>query len=137
MLYSILIYDSEAVVDAMDEAESSRRIGIHQQLQESLRAEGRLEFVGRLMPSTAATSLRPRAAAGDADDRADHGGPDQGEPLVLDGPFAETKEQLLGLYVIRCDSLDDAVAAAKALPLHTGCYEVRPFSWAANSDGDA
>lgn len=127
MLYSILIYDSEAVLDAMDEAEESRRIGVHQQLQERLQAEDKLAFVGRLMPSTTATSLRPRTE-----------GRDDGEPLVLDGPFAETKEQLLGLYVIRCDSLDEAVAAARELPLHTGCYEVRPFLWSADehSSGD-
>ena len=125
MLYSILIYDSEAVLDTMDAAEEARRIAVHQELQERLQADDKLAFVGRLMPSTAATSLRPRAE-----------GRDDGEPLVLDGPFAETKEQLLGLYVIRCDSLDEAVAAARALPLHTGCYEVRPFLWSAGPDGD-
>jgi hypothetical protein len=54
--------------------------------------------VARLMPTTAATTLRAGA-----------------EPLVIDGPFAETKEQLLGFYVIDCATLEEAIEATRLL----------------------
>ena len=95
MLYAILCYDSEEVVGAWSaETETAvmARLGA---VQDRLRAEGRLGPVARLMPTTAATTVRKGA-----------------EPLVLDGPFAETKEQLLGFYVVDCDSLDAAIEVA-------------------------
>ncbi len=65
------------------------------------------------MPTTAATTLRK----------------DTDPPLVIDGPFAETKEQLLGFYVLDCESLEEALGIvrefAKANP--GGAYEVRPI----------
>ena len=121
MLYSILIYDAEANVDALTEDEEAARIAVHSELQERLRAENQLRFVGRLMPSTAATSLRP-------------GGTASAQRLVVDGPFAETKEQLLGFYVVECDSMAQALDAARGLPLVTGTLEVRPVSWSAFDD---
>ena len=65
------------------------------------------------MPTSAATTLRK----------------DRDPPLVLDGPFAETKEQLLGFYVVECDSLDAAIDVAKELGAANpgGCYEFRPI----------
>ena len=65
----------------------------------------------RLLPTTAATTLRK-------DD----------PPVVLDGPFAETKEQLLGFYVIDCKDLDEALDAARDLAAVNpgGAYEIRP-----------
>jgi hypothetical protein len=67
----------------------------------------------RLMPTTAATTLRK-----DAD-----------PPLVLDGPYAETKEQLLGFYVIDCEDLEEALGVARDLAKVNpgGAYEVRPL----------
>ncbi|MFD2500759.1 YciI family protein [Rhizorhabdus histidinilytica] len=82
-------------------------------VQDRLRAEGRLGPVARLMPTTAATTVRKGA-----------------EPLVLDGPFAETKEQLLGFYVVDCDSLDAAIEVAAELGRASGsagAHEVRPL----------
>jgi hypothetical protein len=66
------------------------------------------------MPTTAATTLRK----------------DQDPPLVIDGPFAETKEQLLGFFVIECQTLDEALDIAHDLARANpgGAYEVRPIS---------
>ena len=113
MLYSILIYDSEAVVDALTEDEQAARIRRHQALQESLQRQRKLGPVARLMPSTAAVTLRPAAPGS----------------VVLDGPFAETKEHLVGFYVLDCGSLEEAIEAARQLPLETGALEVRPIGW--------
>ncbi len=51
---------------------------------------------------------------------------DDGEPIVTDGPFAETKEQLGGFYLLECSDLDDAIAWAKKIPMPDGTVEVRP-----------
>ncbi len=114
MLYAILCYNSEDLVASWskkEEAEVMARLGA---VQEKLAKAGRLGPVARLLPTTAATTLRKT----------------KGEPLVLDGPFAETKEQLLGFYVVDCASLDEAVATAKELlqaNAGVGGYEIRPL----------
>src|SRR4051812_7312821 len=111
MLYAILCYHDEAVVGAWskeeDDAVMARLAVVHGQLA----AQGRLGPVARLLPTTAATTLRK-------DD----------PPLVLDGPFAETKEQLLGFYVIDCKNLDEALDVARDLGAANpgGTYEIRP-----------
>ena len=78
-----------------------------------LAAQGRLGPTARLLPTTAATTVRKGAT-----------------PLVIDGPFAETKEQLLGFYVVECDSLEDALQVAQDLGAASGtagAHEVRPL----------
>ena len=65
--------------------------------------EGWLGPVARLLPTTAATTLRKGR-----------------EEMVIDGPFAETKEQLLGFYVVDCDSLDEAIEVATDLGRASG-----------------
>ena len=50
--------------------------------------------------------------------------------MVLDGPYSESKEQILGFYMIECDSIDAALEAAKALPRGVAYMEVRPVNWA-------
>jgi hypothetical protein len=74
--------------------------------------EGKLGPVVRLMPTTAATTLRAGR-----------------ETLVLDGPFAETKEQLLGFYIVDCATLEEAIEAARALKGEetAGAFEIRPL----------
>ena len=68
----------------------------------------------RLQPTTAATTVRIR----------------NGETLVTDGPFAETKEQLGGYYVLDCENIDEALAYAAKIPAaESGSIEVRPV-WA-------
>jgi hypothetical protein len=64
-----------------------------------------------LEPSSTATTVRIK---------------ESGEPVVTDGPFAETKEQLGGFYLLDCRDLDDALAWAKKIPLRGGTVEVRP-----------
>ena len=55
----------------------------------------------------------------------------QGDSLVVtDGPFAETKEALLGLYVVETDTIEQAIEHAKRLPIEIGSLEVRPVGWA-------
>ncbi|MET0720856.1 MAG: YciI family protein [Tardiphaga sp.] len=112
MLYAILCYHDEAVTGAWskdeDDAVMARLAVVHARLA----AQGRLGPVARLLPTTAATTLRK-------DD----------PPIVLDGPFAETKEQLLGFYVVQAASLDDALGIAKELGEANpgGAYEIRPI----------
>jgi hypothetical protein len=64
-----------------------------------------------LQPSSTATTVRIQV---------------DGDPLVSDGPFAETKEQLVGYYLLDCKDLDDALAWAKRIPMAGGDVEVRP-----------
>lgn len=114
MLYAILCYDSEDVVGAWSKAQDEavmERLGA---VQERLDKAGRLGPVARLLPTTAATTVRKGR-----------------EPLVIDGPFAETKEQLLGFYVVDCDTLEDAIEVAKELGRASGsegAHEVRPLA---------
>lgn len=112
MLYAILCYDSEDAVFAWSEEEDAAAMERLGKVQDELRQAGRLGPVARLMPTTAATTLRKGA-----------------EPLLLDGPFAETKEQLLGFYLVECADLDEAVATATALAKASssnGAFELRP-----------
>ncbi|MCH9649340.1 MAG: YciI family protein [Deltaproteobacteria bacterium] len=113
MLYSILIYDNEAVVDRHTEEQTRQQLGKHQALQDDLRRSGTLGPVARLMPSTAAVTVRK----GDA------------KPLVTDGPFAETKEQLVGFYLFDCCCLEEAIEKAAMLPLGSCSLEIRPVTW--------
>jgi hypothetical protein len=80
-------------------------------VQDKLKQQGRLGPVARLLPTTSATTLRK-------DD----------PPLVIDGPYAETKEQLLGFYIVDCKNLDGALAVARDLgeANPSGAYEIRP-----------
>ncbi|ARQ59412.1 MULTISPECIES: YciI family protein [Rhizobium] len=114
MLYAILCYAHEETVFAWTEEEEAAVMERLYAVQEPLAKAGKLGPVGRLMPTTAATTVRK--------------GKD--EPLVIDGPFAETKEALLGFYVVDFESLDEAVAFSKQLssvnPGSTS-YEIRPF----------
>jgi hypothetical protein len=115
MLYAILCYDDEAAVGAWSREEDDACMARLAVVHDGLARAGRLGPVARLLPTTAATTLRKGRDA-----------------LVLDGPFAETKEQLLGFYVVECETLDAALDAAKELARANpglGCYELRPISF--------
>lgn len=114
MLYAILCYNQEDVVCAWSKEEDAAVMEKLGAVQQRLAEEGRLGPVARLMPTTTATTLRK----------------DREPPLVLDGPFAETKEQLLGFYVVDCESLDGALQVAKDLGKANpgGSYEIRPIA---------
>ena len=115
MQYAILCYHDEAAVGALtkeqDDALMAELARVRQQLADKLGP------VARLMPTTAATTLRAGA-----------------EPLVIDGPFAETKEQLLGFYVVDCATLEEAIEATRLLlapRMAAGlmsALEIRPIS---------
>ena len=114
MLYAILCYHSEDVVCAWSREQDAAVMAGLALVQDRLAREGRLGPVARLMPTTAATTLRK----------------DREPPLVIDGPFAETKEQLLGFFVVACAGLEDALAVARELGVANpgGSYEVRPIA---------
>jgi hypothetical protein len=114
MLYAILCYNSEEAVGSWSKEYHDETMTRLRTVQDKLAKQGRLGPVARLLPTTAATTLRKSR-----------------DELVMDGPFAETKEQLLGFYIIDCDSLDDAIASAKDLAKAnpgTGSYEIRPVA---------
>ena len=113
MLYSVLIYDSEAVVHARPKHEDDALVANHLVLQKKLAGQGKLGPVLRLMPTTTATTLRQ----GD-------------QTVIVDGPFAETKEQLLGLYVIDCETLDEALEITRQIGHSCGSrsLELRPVA---------
>jgi hypothetical protein len=114
MLYAILCYNAEDIVGSWTKEEDDAVMAALDVVQQKLAKEGRLGPVARLLPTTAATTLRK----GD-------------EPLVIDGPFAETKEQLLGFYVVECSSLDAALETAQELAQANrgaGGYEIRPIA---------
>jgi hypothetical protein len=114
MLYAVLCYHSEDVVCSWSKEEDAAVMAKLGVVQERLTKAGKLGPVARLMPTTAATTLRK----------------DREPPLVIDGPFAETKEQLLGFFIIDCASLDEALGIARDLAEANpgGAYEIRPVS---------
>ena len=122
MLYAFLCYNNEDAISSWSQAQDDAVMSALHKVQEPLQRAGRLGPTARLMPTTAATTLRKtgknrRLEAGDD------------PPVVLDGPFAETKEQLLGFYVIECENLEAALTVARDLAKANpgGAYEVRPL----------
>jgi hypothetical protein len=114
MLYAILCYDSEETISAWSAEQDQLAISKLEVVQQKLADQGRLGPVARLMPTKSATTLRKGR-----------------ENLVLDGPFAETKEQLLGFFVVDCATLDEAIETARELARASssgGAYELRPLS---------
>jgi hypothetical protein len=109
VLYSILIYVDESKVDAMTSQEEGDHIDRHLKIHEQLRARGKLGPVVRLQATKTAKQLHT-----------------DGEVRVIDGPFAETKEQLLGFYIVDCDSQDEALDVARSLPSLGTIFEIRP-----------
>ena len=111
MLYAILCYHDEDFVGSWTKEQDAAVMQKLAVVQEKLAKQGRLDPVARLLPTTAATTLRKENPA-----------------VVLDGPFAETKEQLLGFYIIDCENLDEALEVAGELGAANpgGAYEIRP-----------
>src|ERR1700716_1456711 len=96
MLYAVFCFQSEDVVTSWSAEQEHAVMDKLAVVQDKLATAGRLGPVARLMPTTAATTLRK----------------DRDPPLVIDGPYAETKEQLLGFYIIDCADLDEAISTA-------------------------
>lgn len=111
MFYCILCYNLESEIEAWTREKEAAVMAKRELVAQKLANQGRLGPVGRLMPTTTAMTVRASR-----------------EPLVLDGPSAETKEQLLGFYLVDCASLADALQVAQDLVGDTGCLEVRPLA---------
>jgi len=111
MLYTLLCYNKEDVVWSWSKEEDDAVMARLSVVHERLVKEGKLGPSLRLLPTTAATTLR-------------------GKDMIIDGPFAETKEQLLGFYVIDVPDLDAALEVAKELSEAnpTSVYEIRPIA---------
>jgi len=115
MLYAVLCYNDENAVATWTKEEDDACMVRLGQVEDGMKAKGKLGPVARLLPTTSATTLRKTS----------------GEPLIIDGPFAETKEQFLGFFVADCDTLDEAIAFAKDLAKANpggGAYEIRPLA---------
>jgi hypothetical protein len=123
MLYAMLCYNDEGAVFSWSKEEDDAVMAKLDVVHERLRAQGKMGPSLRLTPTTTAVTLRK----------------DQDPPLVLDGPYAETKEQLLGFYVIDCENLDEAVEIARDLGKANpgGAYEIRPIRLFAPGDAVA
>jgi hypothetical protein len=114
MLYAILCYNDEDVVWSWSKEEDEAVMARLSKVQEGLIKSGKLGPSLRLLPTTSATTLRKTTEP----------------PLVIDGPFAETKEQLLGFYIVDVEDLDAALDIARQLAAVNpgGAYEIRPIA---------
>ena len=112
MFYAVLAYHVEDTVQSWTPDEDAALMKDLLEVNDRLTREGKLGPAARLGATADAVTLR---------------GP--GDGMVIDGPFAETKEQLLGLYVLDCASQDEAIAAARDLKRvnPTAVYEIRPI----------
>ena len=114
MLYTLLCYNDEDVVWSWTKEQDAAVMTRLGAVQERLIKEGKMGPSLRLLPTTAATTLRKTNEP----------------PLVIDGPFAETKEQLLGFYIIDVPDLEGALDIARELAEANpgGAYEIRPVA---------
>jgi len=111
MMYAILCYNDEAAVFSWTKEQDDAVMGKLAVVHEKWEKAGKLKPSIRLMPTSAAATLRKK------------------DDVVLDGPYAETKEQLLGFYIIDVENLEEGLAFARELAAANpgGAYEVRPI----------
>ena len=109
MKYLLLIYDDQSAYATMDEKAVGDIYAGHARFAEE--AGKRMISGAELRPTTSATTVRRH----------------DGERMITDGPFAETKEQLGGYYLVECNDLDEAIELAALIPVVSGCVEVRPL----------
>ena len=111
MKYMLLIYHEEESWANRTEAERQSVYAEYRRLIEELKSKGKYLFGDQLQPSTTAQSVRVR----------------NGRPIVTDGPFAETREQVGGFFMIEADDLEEAKQIAARIPsARSGAIEVRP-----------
>jgi len=112
MKYLCLIYDDEKKWETMSKAEADAYMGEYFAFTEGVKVSGHYLGGNALQPVQTATTVRSR----------------NGKPSTTDGPFAETKEQLGGYYLIDARDLNDALQVAQKIPsIRTGSIEVRPI----------
>ena len=111
MKYMLLIHDEEKAWGKLTEAERQKIYGEYGQFGAQIKASGNYLAGAQLQPTSTATSVRVR----------------EGKRLVTDGPFAETREQLGGYYLVDARNLDEAIEIAARVPsARMGTIEVRP-----------
>ena len=114
MRYMMLIYSKEAP-DGLGPQEATQVRNAHWNVMQEATRKGVLLGAEPLAPTLTATTVRVQ----------------DGKTLVTDGPFAETKEQLAGYYILDCENLDEAIKWAAKIPTackgHEGCIEIRPM----------
>ena len=112
MKYLLLIYENESDWTSASEKEQQEIFGEYMAFSSRLHESGRMVAAEALQPTAAATTVRVR----------------DGKRRTTDGPFAETREQLGGFYLIEAEDLDQAIALAAEIPgARTGSVEVRPI----------
>lgn len=112
MRYMLLIYTDEKLLSAPDSEETRQMMPAYAAFTDELSKSGAMQSGDALQPVATSTSVRVR----------------NGERLTIDGPFAETKEQLGGFYIVNCASADEALGwAAKVPGARHGTVEVRPI----------
>jgi hypothetical protein len=116
MQYLLMIYRNEAEQNALGAAEVQKMTAEYETFTQSIIQSGNFKGADRLQPITTATTVRVR----------------EGKTLTTDGPFAETREQLGGYYLIEAKDLDTAIGIAARIPTaRVGSVEVRPI-WVYN-----
>ena len=114
MQYLLMIYSNEAEYAKLDAATGQKMMAEYGEFTQSIVKSGNFKAGDRLQPASTATTVRVR----------------DGKVLTTDGPFAETREQLGGYYLIEAKDLDEATAIAAKVPTaRHGSIEVRPV-WA-------
>ncbi|MGH9382018.1 MAG: YciI family protein [Thermoanaerobaculia bacterium] len=112
MRYLLLIYGEESGWQNLGEEELGPILDDYWALDDALRESGNYLASEPLQPTATATSVRVR----------------EGKTVITDGPFAETKEQLGGFYMVEASDVDEAIAIAARIPgARTGTIEVRPI----------
>jgi hypothetical protein len=115
MRYMLLIYSNEKSMEARSPEEQQRIMAGHRAVMEATAKLGILQGAEPLEPTSTARTIRNG----------------KGRTVITDGPFAETKEQLAGYYILDCKDLDEALEWAAKIPTAcaggTGCVEVRPI----------
>ena len=115
MRYMLLIYTQEETVPQMSAADHGRVQAGHRAVMTETARRGILGGAEPLMPTSTATTVRHK----------------DGKLVVTDGPFAETKEQLAGYYLLECGNLDEAIDWASKIPTEcgggVGSVEIRPI----------
>ncbi len=110
MLYAVLCYNSEEMVFSWTKEQDDAVMAKLQTVHDKWEKSGKLKPSLRLLPTTAATTLH------------------KAKDLVVDGPYAETKEQLLGFYIVDVADLDEGLTFTRELAVANpgGAYELRP-----------
>lgn len=111
MKYVLLMYQDEGTLQKMPKEEMGKLNADYRAFTDAIQKSGQLVLSQGLAPTQSATTVRVR----------------DGKTLTTDGPFAETKEQLGGVYIVEAKDLDDAIRLAASIPsARLGSIEVRP-----------